>query len=236
MLTPQDITNRSFPKAVVGGYNMAMVDEFLDEVTDDYTALYKENAALKAKMKILVDKVEEYRETEDSMRAALLTAQKMASTMVADAEAQKASLLATAETEAKERVRELEEQLDFERRKLNAAKSATADFLSKTRAICEQQMRVLDKLPELTIEQVAAREKTDESAAADVSAIGEKILASFGTDKAAETEPAAEPEETAPVEPEREPESAEEEPFAEEPTRKLKFSDLKFGRNYNGNE
>ena len=70
MLTPQEVSTHSFSKASFGGYNMAMVDEFLDELTDDYTALYKENAALKAKLKVLVEKVEEYRATEDSHRAA----------------------------------------------------------------------------------------------------------------------------------------------------------------------
>lgn len=38
MLTPQEVSARSFTKAVMGGYNMTMVDEFLDELTDDYTA------------------------------------------------------------------------------------------------------------------------------------------------------------------------------------------------------
>ena len=52
MLTPQEVSGRAFSKAAFGGYNMAMVDEFLDELTDDYTALYKENAALKAKLKV----------------------------------------------------------------------------------------------------------------------------------------------------------------------------------------
>ena len=89
MLTPQEVSGRAFSKAAFGGYNMAMVDEFLDELTDDYTSLYKENAALKAKLKVLVDKVEEYRATEDSMRAALLTAQRMANTMVEEAEEKK---------------------------------------------------------------------------------------------------------------------------------------------------
>ena len=93
MLTPQEVSGRAFSKAAFGGYNMAMVDEFLDELTDDYTALYKENAALKAILKVLVDKVEEYRATEDSMRAALLTAQRMASTMVEEAEEPKADPL-----------------------------------------------------------------------------------------------------------------------------------------------
>ena len=89
MLTPQEVSGRAFSKAAFGGYNMAMVDEFLDELTDDYTSLYKENAALKAKLKVLVDKVEEYRSTEEAMRKALLTAQKMADELVAQAEAKK---------------------------------------------------------------------------------------------------------------------------------------------------
>ena len=59
MLTPQEVSTHSFAKASFGGYNMAMVDEFLDELTDDYTALYKENAALKAKLKVLVEKTQQ---------------------------------------------------------------------------------------------------------------------------------------------------------------------------------
>ena len=79
MLTPQEVAERSFPKARFGGYGMAEVDEFLDVLTEDYTALYKENAMLKNKMKVLVEKISEYRSTEDAMRTTLLTAQKMAS-------------------------------------------------------------------------------------------------------------------------------------------------------------
>ena len=77
MLTPQDISNREFEKAVFGGYFMPDVHNFLDEIQEDYSVLYKENAVLKSKIKILVEKVEEYRSTEDAMRMALLTAQKM---------------------------------------------------------------------------------------------------------------------------------------------------------------
>ena len=68
MLTPQEVSGRAFSKAAFGGYNMAMVDEFLDELTDDYTSLYKENAALKAKLKVLVDKVEAVSYTHLSTR------------------------------------------------------------------------------------------------------------------------------------------------------------------------
>ena len=59
MLTPQEVASRAFPKAVMGGYNMASVDEFLDELSDDYSALYKENDVLKYKLNVLVEKVED---------------------------------------------------------------------------------------------------------------------------------------------------------------------------------
>ena len=48
MMTPQEVANCTFAKAVMGGYNMASVDDFLDKLTEDYAALYKENAALKS--------------------------------------------------------------------------------------------------------------------------------------------------------------------------------------------
>ena len=101
MMTPQEVSQHAFAKASFGGYNMAMVDEFLDVLTEDYSALYRENAVLKSKMKVLVEKVEEYRSTEDAMRKALLTAQRMADEMVQDAQRNQAELLAQAEAEAR---------------------------------------------------------------------------------------------------------------------------------------
>jgi len=94
MLTPQEVSERAFPKASFGGYNMAQVDEFLDLLTADYTALYNENAVLKNKMKVLVDKVEEYRSTEEAMRLALLSAQKMGSQIENDAQTKADAIVA----------------------------------------------------------------------------------------------------------------------------------------------
>ena len=107
MLTPQEVSEHAFSKASFGGYNMAMVDEFLDLLTADYTSLYNDNAMLKSKMKVLADKVEEYRSTEEAMRKALLTAQRLADEMVKEAESKKASLLREAEADAQKRIAEL---------------------------------------------------------------------------------------------------------------------------------
>lgn len=149
MLTPQEVSERAFPKASFGGYNMAQVDEFLDLLTADYTSLYNENAVLKSKMKVLVEKVEEYRATEDAMRKALMTAQRMADELVKEAEAKKAQILSDAEGEAKERVANIRKQAGDEEFRLSAAQSATAAYVAKVRALHEQELRYLDGLSQL---------------------------------------------------------------------------------------
>ena len=53
MFTPRELQERTFDKAVFGGYDMQMVDEFLEPLIQDYTTLYKENSVLKSKLKIL---------------------------------------------------------------------------------------------------------------------------------------------------------------------------------------
>ena len=120
MLTPQEVSSHAFPKAVVGGYNMSSVDEFLDELTDDYTSLYKENAALKAKMKVLVEKIEDYRSTEDAMRSTLLTAQKMADSIVNQAEAKRDQLLAQTESDAREKISHMQAEAATVQERLRA--------------------------------------------------------------------------------------------------------------------
>ncbi len=241
MLTPQEVSGRAFSKAAFGGYNMAMVDEFLDEVTDDYTALYKENAALKAKLKVLVDKVEEYRATEDSMRAALLTAQRMANTMVEEAEEKKKSMLAGAEDEARAKIGALQGEIELEQRKLNAAKAATADFLQKTRELAQAQLALIERAPDLTPEEIVGDKTAEQKAETDVNAIEERILAAFRPTEAAPEEAAPE---TAPAEEnaakaeeaKAEPLEPDDSPFVETASHAIRLDDLKFGRNYHGEE
>ena len=87
MFTPQQIDQISFGKAKFGGYNMEQVDEFLEPLTEDYVTLYKENALLKSKMRVLVGKLEEYRKSEAAAKEAIANAQKAADKLVLEAQA-----------------------------------------------------------------------------------------------------------------------------------------------------
>ena len=97
MFTPQEIQEQTFSKAVFGGYDMQQVDDFLEPLTEDYIALYKENSVLKSKMKILVEKLEEYRGQEAAMKKTMAEAQAKCDKMLADAKAQCSAMVQTAE-------------------------------------------------------------------------------------------------------------------------------------------
>ena len=100
MFTPQDIEKVSFDRATFGGYNIEQVDEFLEPLTEYYVTLYKENALLKSKMRVLVTKLEEYRQNEASMKDAIVNAQKTCDKMVRDAEVKAAQLMNNASSAA----------------------------------------------------------------------------------------------------------------------------------------
>ena len=100
MFTPQQIDQISFGRSTFGGYDMQQVDEFLEPLTEDYVTLYKENALLKSKMRVLVGKLEEYRKNEASMKEAVVNAQKTCDKMVMEAEAKCAKMLNSASTTA----------------------------------------------------------------------------------------------------------------------------------------
>lgn len=155
MLTPQDIQDKEFSKAVFGGYDMAAVDDFLEELGNDYAALYKDNAVLKGKIKVLVDKVEEYRSTEDSMRLALSSAQKMADDMMAETQAKCDALIADAEKTAAAKRANAERDITAESVKLNAAKRETEVFIDSAKKLIAKFGEALDKAgSEFDLEQI----------------------------------------------------------------------------------
>lgn len=251
MMTPQEVANCTFAKSMVGGYNMASVDDFLDKLTEDYSALYKENAALKAKLKMTVDKMAEYRESEDAIRSTLLAAQKMSTAMISEAEQKRDAMIEDATAAARSRVAELQQQigeaehrlesvrfqvdkeLETERKRLAVGQEQLRAFIRDVRAVCSEELAQLELLPELPPEepkpviQVVPPAPTPEP----------------------ESAPEPEPEEDTPVQEPPQAVSAfapagaqakaeAEDPFAEEEfddnsdTRVLNLDDLQFGPNY----
>ncbi len=146
MITAQDIREKTFEKSKFGGYDMASVDDFLEELADDITASQKENAVLKSKMKVLVDKIEEYRANEDALNLAVISAQKLAVQIEADARKRANAMLADADRQVKARVGSIEEETIKQEKRLAEAKAATSKFIDSMRAMCNAQLKNLDAI------------------------------------------------------------------------------------------
>ena len=237
MLTPQEVSEHAFAKASFGGYNMAMVDEFLDILTADYTTLYKENATLKAKMKVLVEKVEEYRSTEDAMRKALLTAQKMADDLVAEAEQKRNKLLQSAEEDARVRIGQLQQSVRDEQARLVAAQNATAAYVGKLKELYQHEMDYLSGLSRLSAP-VEQPDRVSETVKDIEQSVGQLVRRESESAPTAQEEPAsqegglyAELMELNRGGNQEQP-RPEEDDEVEEPTRRIDFDHLQFGKDY----
>lgn len=155
MLTPQNFREKTFEKAIFGGYDMGAVDDFLDEAANDYAALAKENMVLKSKMKVLVDKIEEYRATEESMRLTLLSAQKLGIQIEEEAKKKAEDMLSGARSEAERITREAYSQRTYEETLLIEAKRESAKYIENMRLVCVKQLEFLDGLKSMKLNDTA---------------------------------------------------------------------------------
>ncbi len=99
MLTPDRIKEKTFQTTGRGSYRAEDVDSFLNELSVSYEQMFKENTDLIKKISILAKKVEEYRAEEDSLKMALLNAQKLADRIVAEAKETAANEIASVKEE-----------------------------------------------------------------------------------------------------------------------------------------
>lgn len=139
VLTPQEVQDKKFAKAVFGGYDMGEVDEFLDQIVADYEQLYKENAILKGKLKTLAEKVEEYRSVDEQMRQTLARAKRESDEQIESAKQQSAEM----RTEADEYSRTVRADADeYSEKLLSEARSEAETLLAGARRSSEEMQTI----------------------------------------------------------------------------------------------
>ena len=211
MFTPQQIDQISFNRATFGGYDMQQVDEFLEPLTEDYVTLYKENALLKSKMRVLVGKLEEYRKNEAAMKDAVINAQKTCDKMVREAEEKCAKMLTEANATATQNATDAGALAAAEEARVQEARKAATAKIEEIQDQMRACIQALDriKLANQPVEQVADTKAAADAVADEISKNLENLVGT--TD---ETAPKAEPQH--PV----------------HDTTTSKFANLQFGRNY----
>lgn len=219
MFTPQQIEQISFNRATFGGYDMQSVDEFLEPLTEDYVTLYKENALLKSKMRVLVGKLEEYRKNEASMKDAIVNAQKTCDMMVREAEAKCTQMLNDANAAAAENAKNADSLIAAENARVDEARMAARAKIDEIEDQIRSCIQALERIKDAnrpsarSVGRDAVPQNQDEFTDAVASEIAANLEALVGTTE--EPAPKAEP---------RHPVS--------DTTSKFTNLNLQFGRNY----
>ena len=132
MITPLDIENKRFSKKTLNGYDPEEVDDFLDELTKDYSTLKL--------------KVEHYNQIESTLQNTLLMAQSAADEVKNAAQKQAEQIIREAENKAKERTENLDMQIADKRKELEDVSKQFDVYKAKMESLLISQLELLKEV------------------------------------------------------------------------------------------
>ncbi len=147
-LTPLDIRHKEFKRGM-RGYADVEVDEFLDEVADEYERLFKENIDLQDRVEALEEKVAGYKRIEETLQKTLINAQASAEEQKQNANKQAQLILQDAELKSRQLVNEAYSERQAIEQSMAKLKSAEEDFRFKFRQLLDGYLRQLQETPEV---------------------------------------------------------------------------------------
>jgi len=136
------ISGKSFTEAM-RGYKKEEVDEFLEEVAQEYAKLKSMNSELEKKLEVLADKIREYREDEDALKEALLGAQKQGRQVVEDAKEKAKGMIDEAQEKCDNMIADAEAVVV---QKTEEGEKAIADALAEKARIEEEAKQRAEEL------------------------------------------------------------------------------------------
>lgn len=161
MLHPSDITGKTFEKGM-GGYKQDAVDSFLELVAQDYKALIDEKEELQKKLEILADKIEEYRKDEDSLRSALIGAQKLGDSVIRESNEKAERILREAGKKAEFLMADAKNAISKEQTTLIQMKKEVSKFKNELFESYKEHIALISKLSDYELEE-AKQEKLAEN-------------------------------------------------------------------------
>ncbi len=143
MITPLDIENKKFSKQMMNGYSVEEVDDFLDELTVDYSRNYKEVAELKNKVEELNNSLVQYKTIETTLQNTLVMAQSTAEEVKNVAKQKADQIVEEAKGSAQKQVDELNSQIIMKQKELDDIKKQFDIYKAKMEALLISQLELL---------------------------------------------------------------------------------------------
>ena len=143
MITPLDIENKKFSKQMMNGYSVEEVDDFLDDLTADYTKNYKEATELRAKVEELTQSLEHYKSIEATLQNTLVMAQKTADDIKNVAKQQADQIVNEAKGTAQRQVDDLDSEILAKKRELEDVKKQFDIYKAKMESLLISQLELI---------------------------------------------------------------------------------------------
>lgn len=145
-LTPLDIHHKEFRHSL-RGYSEEEVDQFLDEVADEFERLFKENIDLNEKLEAANDKLRGYAEMERTLHNTMLAAQQSAEDIMGKAQKEADLIMRDAELKAKEIVHAALAEKQKTQGEFARIKAAEDEFRARFRALLDEYVRNIGEIP-----------------------------------------------------------------------------------------
>ena len=146
MITPLDIENKRFAKQMVNGYSVDEVDEFLDELTVEYSKNYKEVSELRAKVEELNNSLVQYKTIESTLQNTLVMAQTTAEEVKNVAKQKADQIIDEAKANAQKQVDELNNEILLKQKELDDVKKQFDIYKAKMESLLISQLELLKDL------------------------------------------------------------------------------------------
>lgn len=143
-ITPNEISNKEFKKGF-RGYDMDDVDEFLEQVVEDYERVYKENISLKEKITMLNERIEHYVSMESTLQNTLLLAQQAAEQAKDNSKKDAEMILKDAQETANTLLKKAEEQSSITSKEYEVLKQEYNMFKTRFVGMLRAQMEALER-------------------------------------------------------------------------------------------
>ena len=141
-LTPLDIHHKEFGHSL-RGYNEEQVDQFLDEVADEFERLFKENIDLNEKLDAANERVRGYQSMEATLNNTMVAAQQSAEAIIAKAGSESDTMLRDAELKSKELIHSALQKRQEVANELVRIKQAEEEFRIRYRDLLEGQLQAI---------------------------------------------------------------------------------------------
>lgn len=143
MITPLDIENKKFSKQMMNGYSVEEVDDFLDELTLDYTKNYKEVNELRSKVEELNKSLEHYKAIEETLQNTLVMAQSTAEDVKKVARQQAEQIINEAKGNAQKQASDLDNEIIAKKKELEDVKKQFDIYKAKMESLLISQLELL---------------------------------------------------------------------------------------------